>query len=399
MTVSIGHGVPDVLDAMRRQADDVCFTYRTQFTTDAAEQLATELTSLAPAGIDHAFFVSSGSEATELAMRAAIQYWREVGRPGKTRILGRQISYHGMTMGALSMSGHPARRKDYGDLLHPLAVGPVSEAWTTLARPNSVESDDAWEAVIAQAGADTIAALIVEPIIGASGGVLVPPIGHLRLLRDLCDRHDILLITDEVITGIGRTGTWFASEHDAAVPDMIAVGKGMTSGYTPMGAVLFHDRIVTAMRQGSGMAPFGHTFSGNPLSAATSLAVLRYIRDNNVLANVQRRALQLEAGLHDLQKVHAVLHRIRGRGLLWGFDLGQPDGTAIAGANVPFVADCFTEGLIVYPGGVAPRDCAAILAPPLTITEADLDDLLRRLAAGLRRFTARIASAAPSIAH
>ncbi|TXL70442.1 aminotransferase class III-fold pyridoxal phosphate-dependent enzyme [Vineibacter terrae] len=391
MTVSIGHGVSTVLAAIQRQAEAVCFTYRTQFTTEPAEQLASELTALAPEGINAAFFVNSGSEATELAMRAAIQYWREVGQPGKTRILGRQISYHGMTMGALSMSGHPARRKDYGDLLHPFAVGPVADNWGRTAgeRPNELESSDAWDKAIAQAGADTVAALIVEPVIGAAGGALVPPIGHLRMLRNVFDRNGILLITDEVITGIGRTGTWFASEHDGVVPDLIAVGKGMTSGYTPMGAVLFHDRIVEAMRQGSGMAPFGHTFSGNPLSAAASLAVLRYIRDNDVLANVKARAAQLQAGLHDLQRRYTALQWVRGRGLLWGFDLRKPDPAATASTGALFAADCFAEGLIVYPAGIAPRDHAAIVSPPLTITANDMNDLLRRLEAGLRRFTAR----------
>lgn len=390
MTVAIGHGVPEVIEAMQKQAEQVCFTYRSQFTSRSAEELAQMLAGLAPGDVNHVFFVNSGSEATELCMRTAIQYWRECGRPERTRVLGRKTSYHGMTMGALSMSGHDARRRDYAELLHPLAVGPDSHAWVdsdSRADRGGVESAEDWIAAIDQYGADKVAAIIVEPVIGAAGGAIVPPAGHLQKLRELCDARDILLITDEVITGIGRTGTWFASEHDDVIPDLIAIAKGMTAGYTPMGAVLMRDKVVAAMREGSGAAPFGHTFSGNPLSAATCLAVLRFMRDNDVLGNAKRRAPELEAGLRRLAQKYPVMANVRGKGMLWGFDV-QRKGAAHAGLNGVFVQHCLDAGLVVYPAGFAPHDNAAIISPPLTITESELQELLARLDAALEAFSA-----------
>ncbi len=391
MTVAIGHGVPEIVAAMKEQADQVCFTYRSQFTSRPAEELAETLARLAPGDINYAFFVNSGSEATELCMRAAIQYWRERGQPNKTHVLGRKTSYHGMTMGALSMSGHDARRRDYAELLQPLAVGPDSRAWIGVDSKSGtgIESAEEWVSAIEQIGPDKLAAIIVEPIIGAAGGAIPPPAGHLKKLRDICDARDILLITDEVITGIGRTGTWFASEHDGVVPDLIAVAKGMTAGYTPMGAVLMSEKVVRAMRDGSGAAPFGHTFSGNPLSAAICLAVLRYMQTNDVLGNANRRAPELEAGLRRLERKYPAMSNVRGKGMLWGFDVQVPAGTATSGLSGVFVSHCFDAGLIVYPAGIAPHDNAAIVSPPLTITESELQELLGRLDTALESFSAR----------
>jgi len=393
MTVSIGHGVPEVLAAMQEQAAKVCFTYRTHFTSSAAEELAEMLASVAPDDIDHVFFVNSGSEATELAMRVAIQYWREKGYPGKTHVLGRQISYHGMTMGSLSMSGHAARRADYGDLLHTFAVAPPPypyrfpvDDWALPTRGAA-----AWEKAIEEHGADKIAAIIVEPIVGAAGGALTPPIGYLKALREICDRHDILLISDEVITGVGRTGSWFACDQDDIVPDMIATGKGMTSGYTPMGAVLFRDKLIAALRENGTTAPFGHTFSANPLSAATCLAVLKYMQKNAVLDNVAPRGAQLEAGLRRLSARYPWMVDVRGRGLLWGFEFvsdvesRKPIDPAL-NANSRFVAHCFAARLIVYSAGIAPYNNAALLAPPLVITEDEMNLLLHRLEQALKTF-------------
>src|SRR5690606_2838405 len=187
MTVSTGHGVESVLAAIRSQAEKVCFTYRSQFTNAPAEELASLLTELAPGDINHAFFVNSGSEATELAMRAAIGYWREKNRPGKTHVLGRKISYHGMTMGALSMSGHEARRGDYCGLLHPFAVASAPYAYRTelppAEYPDVVAQD--WDTILAEYGSDKVAAVIVEPIVGAAGGALTPPAGYMKTLQEI----------------------------------------------------------------------------------------------------------------------------------------------------------------------------------------------------------------------
>ena len=383
---------------MEEQARKVCFVYRSQFTSHAAEQLALELVELAPAGIDYAFFVSGGSEATELTMRSALQYWRELGQPGKTRILGRRISYHGMTMGSLSMSGHETRRADYSNLLHDLALAPPPYEYRFPAYREDAEEHGAaaWDRILQQQNPDTIAAVIVEPIVGAAGGALTPPVGYLRALRRICDRHNVLLIADEVITGLGRTGTWFACQQDDIAPDLIAVGKGLSSGYSPIGGVLFRNQIVEAFRKGSKSIPYGHTFSNNPLSAATCLAVLRYMKRMRVLENVSERGLQLYRGLCELSSRFPCMADIRGRGLLWGFEFVADRETrkpppAGLQANIRFAARCFDAGLIVYPAGFAPYNNATLISPPLTISEAEVDELLHRLGEGLASFSRDLA--------
>lgn len=395
MTASIGHGVAEIAQAMQAQAEKVAFSYRTQFTNLPAEELAARLTALAPGDLDWAFFVNSGSEASEFAIRAAVGHWRELGRPQKTKVLGRHSSYHGMTMGALSMSGHPARRPDYGSLLHAFPVAPPAYPYR-FAEPG--ESDDAYaeraaaafEQAIMAEDPETVAAIIVEPIVGAAGGVLVPPRGYLGRLREICDRRDVLLIADEVITGLGRTGDWFACGQEGIVPDLLLAAKGLSAGYTPMGAVLMREHMVEVIRTHGGVAPFGHTFSGNPVGAATCLAVLDLLERERVLDNVALRGAQLEAGLRALAERYRYMADVRGRGLLWGFEFVLDRGTKQApdprlNAAGAFVRECFDEGLIVYPAGIAPLNNAAIISPPLVITESETSLLLERLERGLAR--------------
>lgn len=393
MTASIGHGVAEVADVMREQAERVAFTYRTQFTNDPAEELACRLADLAPGDLNTAFFVSSGSEATEFAMRAAISHWREKGEPQKVKVLGRHVSYHGMTMGALSMSGHAGRRPDYASLLHPFPVAPPVHGYR-YAHPGESEGEyaeralRAVEAAIVAEEPGTVAAFIAEPIVGAAGGVLVPPAGYFRGLRELCRRLDTLLIADEVITGAGRTGDWFACSAEGVVPDLLVLGKGIGGGYTPIAAVLLRDHIVDTLRAGTGVAPFGHTFSGNPLSAATCLAVMDIVERENVLDNVRARGAQLEAGLRRLEKDHRHMVDVRGRGLLWGFEFvtdretKKAPAAALDTANV-FVEECLRQGLIVYPAGIPPLNNAAIVCPPLVITEAETALLLHKIEGAL----------------
>ncbi|WP_311258474.1 aminotransferase class III-fold pyridoxal phosphate-dependent enzyme [Microbacterium sp. WCS2018Hpa-9] len=393
MTASIGHGVAEIGDAIRAQASGVAFTYRTQFTNGPAEQLAERLTAHAPGDLDFAFFVNSGSEASEYAIRTAVGYWREKGLPRKTKILGRGTSYHGMTMGALSMSGHAARRPDYGDLLHPFAVAPPAHAWRFAADGETEEAYGRrvvaeFESAVRAEDVDTVAAVIVEPIVGAAGGVLVPPVGYLAALREMCDRLGVLLIVDEVITGIGRAGEWFACGGEGVVPDLLLLGKGMSGGYAAVAGVLLRRPIVEAFAIGSGVAPFGHTFSGNPLGAATCLAVLDILEREDAFDNARQRGRQLESGLRELQAVHPRMADIRGRGLLWGFEfvtdaesLRTPDVSRNAAGA--FVRLCREHGLIVYPAGIAPYNNAIMICPPLTITEEEIVDLLDRLSAAL----------------
>ncbi|WP_210419051.1 aspartate aminotransferase family protein [Bradyrhizobium sp. NAS80.1] len=401
MTANLGHGLKEIADQMATQAATVAFTFRNQFSNVAAEELARKLCQLAPGDLDRAFFVNSGSEASEYAIRMSIHYWKERGKPNKTRILGRLTSYHGMTMGALSISGHAGRRPDYGPLLHDFASVPPAYCYRC---PFGLDPDgcatecaDAWETAIAAHGADSVAAVIAEPIVGAAGGVLVPPPDYFRRLRKICDRHDILLIADEVITGIGRTGAWFASAHEGIVPDLLLLAKGMSAGYTPMAAVLVRQRIVDAIARGSGSVPFGHTFSANPLSASICASVIDYIERNDVLDNVNARGAELRDGLAALSQRHACMVDVRGRGLLWGFELVRDRASRRpfdAGLNAAgkLVAACLDHGLVVYPAGIAPLNNAIIVAPPLIVSAEQVTELLAKLGSALRDFEAGIAA-------
>jgi len=394
MTANIGHGVTEIGDVMRRQSNEIAFTFRTQFTNKPAEDLAAKIASLAPGDLNYVFFVNSGSEASEHAMRVALHYWREKGQAGKIKVLGRQRSYHGMTMGALSMSGHEGRRADYGPLLHAFPVVPPAYCfrcpWGLEPTSCHRECATAWEAAIVSEGPDSVAAVIAEPIVGAAGGVIMPPPGYFCILREICDKYAVLLIMDEVITGLGRTGAWFASDQEGIVPDLILTGKGTSAGYTPMAAVILREHVVDAMRIGSGTAPFGHTFSGNPLSAAVCLAVLDYVERENLLENARDRGVNMEQGLIALSQRYKHMVDVRGRGLLWGFEFVLDRATRLApdatrNASGRFSQYCLAEGLIVYPAGVPPLNNAVILAPPLVISAEETEELLRRLDRALNR--------------
>ena len=388
MTANIGHGVREIGEAMHRQSDKVAFTFRHQFTNEPAERLAARIAGLAPGDLNSVAFVNSGSEASENAIRIALQYWRERGRSTKVKILSRHTSYHGMTMGALSMSGQPIRRADYGPLLHAFPSVPPAYCyrcpWGKQPESCARECASAWDDAITKAGVDTVAAVIVEPIVGAAGGVLMPPSGYFATLRDICDRRGVLLIVDEVITGLGRTGAWFACADEGIVPDLVLIGKGTSAGYSPMAGVILREHVVQALRAGSGTSPIGHTFSANPLSAAVCLAVLDYIEHHNLLKNARDRGRELQKGLQALAMRYKHMADVRGRGLLYGFEFvvdkdSRAAPPASLNASGTFVQACLSEGLVVYPAGIPPLNNAIIVCPPLVISAAELTELLRRL--------------------
>jgi adenosylmethionine-8-amino-7-oxononanoate aminotransferase len=388
MTANIGHGVAEMGVVMKEQSDKIAFTFRHQFTNEPAEQLAAKIAELAPGDLNWVSFLNSGSEASEHAIRIALQYWREKGRPGKVKVLSRHASYHGMTMGALSMSGHATRRTDYGTLLHPFPSVPPAYCyrcpWGKRPESCALECAAAWEAAIVDAGVDTVAAVIAEPIVGAAGGVLIPPKAYFATLRNICDRLGVLLIIDEVITGLGRTGSWFACADENIVPDLVLIGKGTSAGYTPMAAVILRDPVVEEMRAGSGTAPIGHTLSANPVSAAVCLAVIQYMEQYDLLRNSRERGGELRAALEAMASRYTHVADVRGRGLLLGFEFvldkesrsAPPADLNISGQ---FVDACLAEGLVVYPAGVAPLNNSIIVCPPLVITAAEVQKLLRRL--------------------
>jgi len=286
------------------------------------------------------------------------------------------------------MSGHATRRKDYGTLLHPFPSVPPAYCyrcpWGQKPESCALECVTAWERAILDADVETVAAVIVEPIVGAAGGVLMPPKGYFARLRAICDKFGVLLIVDEVITGLGRTGSWFACADEGLVPDLVLIGKGTSAGYTPMAAVILREHVVEAMRTGSGTAPIGHTLSANPLSAAVCLAVLHYMEKHELLRNSRERGVELRAGLETLALRYKHLADVRGRGLLLGFEFVSDKASRAApparlNAAGRFVDICLGEGLVVYPAGIAPFNNAIIVCPPLGISALEVQELLRRL--------------------
>jgi adenosylmethionine-8-amino-7-oxononanoate aminotransferase len=388
VTANIGHGVQSVIRAMNEQAKKVSFTYRSQFTSEAAEALAAKLASWTPGDLDYVFFVNSGSEATETAMKIAIQYWQEQGRTGKNKILSRWMSYHGITLGALSMSGHILRRKRFIPLLEEFPAVEPPYCYRCPFNSTYPSCDllcaSQLEQAIQRAGADNIAAFIAEPIIGASGGVVTPPPYYYQRIKEICERYDILFIADEVMTGNGRTGKPFGIDHWDVVPDLMALGKGMSAGYTPMAAAIASKRIIDVIAAGSKSIMSGHTFSANPQSAAVSLAVMKYIEDNQLVVKVEERGVQLMSGLQALMEKHEIIGDVRGKGLLCGLEFVRNRGTKEPfslqiGVTERLIEKAMSNGLLIYnaSGGIDGQagDCV-IVAPPFVISKEEIDELL-----------------------
>ncbi|MFX3623083.1 MAG: aspartate aminotransferase family protein [Ectobacillus sp.] len=375
ITAAIGHGVEEVVQAMIKQARKVAFVYRSQFTNEAAELLAKKLSEISPGDLNWSFFVNSGTEATETAMKIAIQHFQEKGFPGKHKILSRWMSYHGITIGALSMSGHPLRRQRFTALLedYPSVSPPYCfRCPFRLEYPScQLACATELETAIERIGAEHIAAFIAEPIVGAAGGAITPVKEYYKIIKEICERHDILLIADEVMTGLGRTGKWFAMEHWEVQPDIVALGKGLTAGYTPMAAVLVSDRVMEPILNGSKSIMAGHTFSANPLSAAVSLAVVEYIEKHNLVQAAKNKGMYLLEKLKDLQKRSSLILDVRGKGLLLGVELRC--------VNTFLIQAAMKNGLLLYPAVAGPsgkNETALLIAPPLTISYDELNELL-----------------------
>ncbi|MFA1712213.1 aspartate aminotransferase family protein [Peribacillus frigoritolerans] len=395
VTASIGHGVLDIVEAMTEQARKVSFAYRSHFTNGAAEALAKKLSELAPGDLNWSFFVNSGSEATETAMKIAIQHWQEKGFERKNRIISRWTSYHGITMGALSMSGHVPRRKRFVPLLEDF---PSISAPYCYRCPHNNETSgcklkcaDELETAIQRVGSENIAAFIAEPIIGASAGAVTPPDGYYQRIKEICETYDILFIADEVMTGIGRTGKMFAMEHWGVTPDIIALGKGMSAGYTPIAATMITDRVMEPILKGSKSIMAGHTYSANPLSAAVSLEVLSYIERNDLVRAAEEKGQYLFKKLQGLAKEFDIIGDVRGKGLLLGLEfvsdrVSKTPFDLQIGLTPRLVNKAFAKGLIIYPAAGAIEGIAGdavIISPPLIITNEEIDRLVLILEASL----------------
>lgn len=390
VTASIGHAVPEIIEAMLRQAEKISFVYRSQFTTEEAEKLAERLSQIdfIKEGHYSSFFVNSGSEATETAMKIAIQHWQEQGMPTKNKVISRWTSYHGITMGSLSLSGHSERRRRFVSLLDDLPTIPAPYCYRCPFNQEypgcQLKCATELEVAIQRMGADNIAAFIAEPIIGAAGAVIFPPEGYYEKIKEICDKHHILFIADEVMTGIGRTGKMLAMEHWGVVPDIITLGKGMSAGYTPLAATLVSEKVMEPILQGSKIIMSGHTYSANPQSAAVSLAVLDYIEKHNLVEKAAENGDYLLTQLQGLAKNYSIIGDVRGKGLMVGIEF-----VANVFSKFPFSKDksltniivsvAREKGLLIYPAsaGIEGGDGdAVIISPPLTIKKHEIDQLV-----------------------
>ena len=392
VTASIGHGVPEVIETMTKQAMKVSFVYRSQFTNQPAELLAEKLSSLAPGDINWSFFVNSGSEAIETAMKIALQYWQEKGRPQKQTFLSRWMSYHGITIGSLSLSGHVARRERFSPLLesYPSLSPPYCYRCPYSATYPSCQLRCATELeeIIEKIGAKYIAAFVAEPIVGAAGAAITPPDGYFQMIKDICDKYEILFIADEVMTGLGRTGKMFAIEHWGIVPDIIALGKGMSAGYAPIAATLVSDQVMEPILHGSQIIMSGHTYSANPQSAAAALAVLKYIEKHDLVKQAKISGDILFTKLSKLMNRFSFIGDVRGKGLLIGMEFIEdraskkpfPRAYGLTNMIIKKGMEC---GLLLYPassGRNGTNGDGILIAPPLTISKKEIDDLISRLA-------------------
>lgn len=387
VVVSIGHNVPEIHDAIVKQASKIAFTHGTHFTSDAAVALAERIIALSPAPLSRVYFLSGGSEAVETAIKMARQYQVDRGSPSKYKVISRWTSYHGNTLGALALGGHTGRRRYYQPLIqHTPHIVPCycyRCPFGLRAETCGCECADDLEKTILYEGPDAVSAFIVEPVVGATAGALVPKDGYFQRVREICDRYDVLLIADEVMTGVGRTGRSFALDHWNVVPDMIACAKGLASGYAPIFCVITNDHIHDVIKNGNGSFVHGHTYSQNPLSCATALAVLEYIETHDLIARCARMGDYLLQKLQTLYR-HAIVGDIRGLGLFAGVEFvkdaesKQPfDGKLRVNSRIGNRA--FEKGLITYPGegGVdGIRGDHSLLAPPFTITEDQIDDMV-----------------------
>jgi adenosylmethionine-8-amino-7-oxononanoate aminotransferase len=393
--VTIGHGVEEIPRAMAEQAARLAYVHSSQFQTAIAEKLAARILALAPRAMQkdgRVYFTSGGSEATETALKLARQYWIERGEKKRHRVLSRQQSYHGSTLGALSVSGNVRRREPFAPMLKEWGHIPPCYCYRCpfgLRYPEcNVDCADELDRVLERDGSNDVAAFIFEPVSGATLGAVAPPEGYVPRLAEICHRHGILLIADEVMSGMGRTGKPFAIEHWGVTPDMILVGKGIASGYAPLGAVIAAGHVVEAIARGSGAFLHGFTYNAHPVAVAAGNAVLDYIEREKLFERVQPVGAELREALEPLKRF-SVIGDFRGMGLLLSLEFVSDPKT-----RVPFPADArvaariqedaFEAGVMTYPiqgcvDGV--RGDHILIAPPFTITTG----MIHMLVSGLER--------------
>lgn len=392
----LGHGHPDVLAAMHAQIDRVTYAHTSFFSTGVAEQLADTLIASAPSSAghrtSHVYLVSGGSEAMEAALKLARQYFVEKGEPQRARFIARRNSYHGNTLGALAVGGNQWRRRQFAPLLIDVEhVAPTyayrdqrdGESPAQYGERLARELADTVERI----GGENVIAFVAETVGGATSGALTPPPGYFKRVREICDRHGMLLILDEVMCGMGRTGTLHACQQEAITPDLMAIAKGLGGGYQPVGAVLIGAKVVDAIGAGSGFFQHGHTYLGHPMACAAALAVQRVLTRDNLVERCAQQGAQLGVRLSEAFREHPHVGDVRGRGLFQAIELvsdrgsKQPFDPALK-LHAKIKKAAMAAGLMCYPmGGTIDgvQGDHVLLAPPFIISDDELDLLVQRL--------------------
>lgn len=403
MVCNIGHSNPNVLQAMRAQMDKSTFGYRLHFVTEASEALAAKTAELAWPGMDRVFFVSGGSEAVESALKLARQYAVATGQASRWKVISRWPSYHGCTLGALAVTGYDALTDPYLPMMQAMPKVPAPRAWLDGLDPSDPATGLHYarmleDKIIAE-GADSVLAFILEPVGGASTGALVPPAGYMQAVRDICTRHGVLLIHDEVMSGGGRTGRFFGGQNWTAAPDIIAVSKGFGAGYVPLGAMVARGDLVDAVLADG---PFAHgfTYAGNPLACAAGLAVIAEIERQGMMANAASTGALLKSRLEGLMDRFGFIGDVRGMGMLLAFEVVADRATKDPyppgfRAFDRLTEQAYARGLIIYPrrsrGGYAGDHF--LVAPPMITTPSQVDEIIAILTQALIAFEAEIDAA------
>ena len=392
----LGHSDKRVIDAIKTQLDEIPFAHSGFFSNEPMERLGDHLIARAPGDLDRVYFVSGGSEAIEAALKMARQYFVEIGQPERHKIIARKQSYHGNTLGALAVGGNDWRREQFRPLL--IDATHVSPCFAYRGRQDDESEEtygqrvaDELDAAIREHGAETVAAFVCEPVVGATLGAVPPVPGYLKRIREICDRHGVLLIFDEVMCGMGRTGYLFACEEDGVAPDLLTIAKGLGAGYQPIGATLVSKKIFGAIRDGSGFFQHGHTYMGHPAACAGALAVQQVIEEDGLLEKVRIMGEKLKSALEERFGNHPHVGDIRGRGLFIGIELVEDraskqsfDPSLKLHAKVK--ANAMASGLMCYPmGGTIDGRVGdhILLAPPFIIDDSHVAEIVEKLGAAV----------------
>jgi adenosylmethionine-8-amino-7-oxononanoate aminotransferase len=392
----LGHGHPEVNAAIGIQLHDFAHGYRYLFTATALEELTALIKEQCQGHFKDVIFCGSGSEAVEGALKTALQYWAARGQMRKRRFISRRRSWHGNTLGALSVSDFNERRRAFEGSLLDVTFVSAANAYRA---PAGVEPRDLGQHLAAELehqirelGAETIAAFIFEPVVGAAGGVVPPPESYCRAVREVCRRHDVLMIADEVMCGAGRTGTWRALESEGVAADIMCVAKGLAGGYIPLGATLVSARVAAPILAEHGAYQTGHTFTGHTTACAAGLAVQRILVRDQLLERVRARGARLQAEIRAALAEIAAVGDVRGRGYFIGVELVSDAARKAPfprarGLSLEIGARCFEAGLICYPcsGNVdGTNGDTIIVAPPYNASDAELEELVTKLASGIK---------------